>query len=134
MNRDRQKNFLTFISTFVFVGFLSSISSISYGEKLYVEEVDEGAFEDGSHGAQAFIEDDLIDDVEPLRATNPVGVFKERIDQLGTGVKSSFGSSLREITASASNVEYNLSAILAGVLFLMLMLRFRRRSRKNRFS
>ncbi|MEE9542188.1 MAG: hypothetical protein V3V95_00205, partial [Thermodesulfobacteriota bacterium] len=65
----------------------------------------------------------------PVKALNAVSEFKQKVNGIGSAVNMA----ARDVVGTSANVEISLPFALAGLFFLMLMLRFKKRSKKSRF-
>jgi hypothetical protein len=140
-----KKEKITFIYVVTFLAFfivLSSGQSV-FGDVLFIGETnhsgDMGTTSDDPVSSEDFTADTHFEDEEfedkksHVKVTNPVAVFsaavKEILNKTGAVVSDAF----RSITDAVALSDNQWPIALAGLLFLMLMMRFRKRARKTKF-
>ena len=123
MSTVRQRIYLTTVSALLLFGLLALSSPAAYGDELLLS--DSGYLLEVVSDAEG-----IAGDTRPMKVKNPVNVFMSKVNGAGSAVNSA----VRDIAASGVNQENNMVFALAGLFFLFLMLRFRKRSKKSRFS
>ena len=123
MSAARQRIQLIIVSTLVLFSLLAFSGQRAYGDELLLS--DAGYVHEEVPDAE-----EIANDTRPVKAKNPVNVFMNKVYAFASDVKSA----ARGTVASGINAENNLAFVLAALFFLMLMLRFRKRARKSRFS
>jgi hypothetical protein len=80
-----------------------------------------------------FVDEEFIDDDSTVKAPNPVAVLSTSIRERLDGMGSVMDITLRSLTHAAASENGQWTFPVAGLLFLMLMMRFRRRTKKSKF-
>ena len=128
--------------TFLFIVLLVSSSTVAYADVLYIGEPEDAASAgDDEALLESFEIDELFVDVEhvvdeatPVKKSNPVAVLTGSVNKKIKGVGNAVDVALRGRINSAFAVQNQWPFLLAGLLFLMLLMRLKRRTRKNKFS
>ncbi len=120
MQTARHRIFLTPVFTLAIFGLFALNGTAAYSDDLYIE---------GSVQEEIFDGDAVLEDIQPQKRANPVVVFKNQLK----GITSAVNTAARDIAAGGINTENNFAFVLAGLFFLMLMVRFRKRSKRHKF-
>jgi hypothetical protein len=109
---------------FLIIILLASLAPSAHADVLFIGEPEEAAVEG----------DEFTDEAAMKKKSNPVAVLSGAVNKKLKGVTNSVDVALRGSlnTTSASREQW--PVILAALLFLMLLMKLRRRSKKNRFS
>jgi hypothetical protein len=121
-NALQNKILFSTVSGFMFLTLLLFSSQRAYGEESLIEE-------GGTAIEEAFDSAESIHDNRVSEAANAVGEFKQKINGLGSAVNHA----ARDAAGGSLNVEIKLPFILAAFLFIMLMLKFRKKTKKAKF-
>ncbi len=141
MGTIQQRISLRTVFGFLVITLLASSATAAYGDVFFLGEARDTGFVENEVTSQeslafdAFFEDEEpVDEARVTKASNPVVVLSSVIRMKLDGVGSAVDVAFRESINTTYGRQNQWPILLAGLLFLMLVMRLRRRTRKSKFS
>lgn len=130
---------ISLIIVFIFMGItlLLSSATVVYGDVLFLGDAREAGIVENEVTSEvtSFDADSLFaDESTPAKASNPMAILSGVIHKKLNGAGNSIDVVLRDSVNGVSARQNQWPLFLAGLLFLMLVMRLKRRTRKSKFS